>query len=672
MTPTVARSGTTRSRFALRKFRSLERKLPVLMTAVLAVVLASSLFLTYGTLALSAESAARDRLQRAVREVGASIAAGARERALQLRAAALSAEVRRALLAPSDSAAARAALAHLVRPDSLRLELWNAAAERIASTAQGDTSWPAPFTPASAASTALGRARAAGEVRRGSSAAEQPTGVSFTTMYARRGAVFFWGVVPVFHAGRVIGYVAQERRLTGPARATQSLRELTGEDVSMFLRNLDGSLWASAPGDPATPPTDRDSGAAGITQRRTGVGRVIVTEAGVAGTPWIAALETPLRSVRARARATAVTLAIVSVILVAIGAALTLGISRSVTRPLVALTRAAEGIAEGSYDHAVSARARNDEIGRLAESFAQMADEIAASHRELERRVSDTQSSADALERANQQLQEAIRDAEIARQDAERASRAKSDFLAVMSHELRTPLNAIAGYAQLIELEVFGAVNDAQRDALARIARSQAHLLGLINSVLNFAKIDAGQVDYAITDVPLGEVLAGVEPLVAPQMRAKTLAFDYQRCDPDVLVRADADKLQQIVLNLLTNAIKFTPPGGRIGIECEVEEHVVHVHVRDTGVGIPPDRLHEVFEPFVQGERALNRPNEGVGLGLAIARDLARGMAGSLSVDSQLGSGSVFTVSVPRSARGASTRGSPTPSRAHKTSGTRR
>ena len=640
MTPTGARPRTARPRFALRGPRSLERKLPLLMTVVLAAILASSLFLTYGTLALAAEAAARERLQRAVREIGGSVAVSARERAAQLQGVARSAQTVRALLTPADTAAAHAALAAIVRLDSLQIELWNAAAEPVASLGRSTETWPAPRTRRAAA------VAAERDVRIGEAT---ESGVSFTPMYARDSGVYFWGIAPAFRGDRVIGYVVQERRVVGPARATQFLRELIGEDVSMFLRNRDGSFWASAPGAPARPATNRDSGSSGVTQFRPGLGRVIATEAAVAGTPWIAVLETPIRSVRARARATAATLALISLILVAIGAGLTWGISRSVTRPLVGLTRAAEGIAEGTYDSGVRiSTTRDDEIGRLARTFEQMADEIAATHRELERRVSDTQSSADALERANRQLQDAIRDTEIARQDAERASRAKSDFLAVMSHELRTPLNAIAGYAQLLELEVFGAVNDAQRDALARIARSQAHLLGLINSVLNFAKIDAGQAEYTIADVLLDEVLVGVEPLVAPQMRAKGLVFTYRPCEADLLVRADAEKLQQVVLNLLTNAIKFTPAGGRITLECETDDRMAHVRVRDTGVGIPADRLQRVFEAFVQGDRALNRPNEGVGLGLAIARDLARGMDGSLSVESRVGEGSVFTVSVPR------------------------
>jgi signal transduction histidine kinase len=396
------------------------------------------------------------------------------------------------------------------------------------------------------------------------------------------------------------------------------------------MRNAAGDLWASSPGDPAAAPLRRDTTATGTFNVRPGIGRTIVGEAAVAGTPWVAVLETPVRSVHARARTTLLTLALLSLLLIAGGAALSWAISRRVTRPLGSLTDAAEAIARGDEARRVE-DGGGDEIGRLAASFNQMASEVAASRRELERRIVE---------------------AEQARAEAERASRAKSDFLAVMSHELRTPLNAIGGYAQLLEMGVHGPVNDAQRDALVRLGRSQAHLLRLINDVLNFAKLDAGQVQYAVADVLLDETLASLDPLVAPQVSAKGLRFTWQSCgDLSLAVRADPDKLQQVVLNVVTNAIKFTPAGGSIAIECDATDDRVRIRVRDTGVGIPAERLPFIFEPFVQGDRALNRPHEGVGLGLAISRDLARGMGGDLTVESVVGGGSVFTISLPRGAK---------------------
>ena len=242
----------------------------------------------------------------------------------------------------------------------------------------------------------------------------------------------------------------------------------------------------------------------------------------------------------------------------------------------------------------------------------------------------------------------ARQEAEKARGVAEAASRAKSEFLAVMSHELRTPLNAISAYAELIEMGVHGPVTAEQRADLARIQRGHRHLMGLINGVLNYSRLEAGAVHYEVRDVALDEVLATCEALVAPQASAKRLALTFDGCDAELTVRTDGDKLQQIVLNLLSNAVKFTEPGGHVTLGCTPGIDAVAITVSDTGHGIPPEHLERIFEPFVQVDSRLTRTHEGVGLGLAISRDLARGMGGDLTVESSLGSGSTFTLLLPR------------------------
>ena len=243
-----------------------------------------------------------------------------------------------------------------------------------------------------------------------------------------------------------------------------------------------------------------------------------------------------------------------------------------------------------------------------------------------------------------------LRDAEQARRAAEEANRAKSAFLAAMSHELRTPLNAIGGYVELIDMGLRGPVTEQQHEDLARIQRSQEHLLGLINDVLSFVRLDTGHVRYHIDRVPVGATLQRVEELVLPQLRAKQLQYARVPCDSSLTLRADDEKVRQILVNLLTNAIKFTEAGGCITVSCAAEGsgERVAIRVRDSGSGIPRDRLEQIFEPFVQLGRQLNHPTDGVGLGLAISRDLARRMEGDVTADSEPGRGSTFTLTLPR------------------------
>jgi signal transduction histidine kinase len=240
-------------------------------------------------------------------------------------------------------------------------------------------------------------------------------------------------------------------------------------------------------------------------------------------------------------------------------------------------------------------------------------------------------------------------DAEHARARADEANNAKSEFLAAMSHELRTPLNAIAGYVQLVELGIHGPVTEAQRTALARVQRSQQHLLSLINDVLNFAKLEAGRIEYRLEDVSLAEAIADVACMVEPQIAAKGLEYAVHATRD--AVRADREKLQQILLNLLSNAIKFTDRGGRVAVEVcgrdDAKPGIVSLRVADTGCGIPIDKREVIFDPFVQVSARLIRANEGTGLGLAISRELARGMSGDLRVDGEEGSGSIFTLTLP-------------------------
>jgi PAS domain S-box-containing protein len=248
---------------------------------------------------------------------------------------------------------------------------------------------------------------------------------------------------------------------------------------------------------------------------------------------------------------------------------------------------------------------------------------------------------------ARREIERLFTESERARADAEMANRAKSEFLAVMSHELRTPLNAISGYTELLDMGIHGPVNDEQRTALGRIRLSQHHLLGLINEVLDYARIETGTIEYDLEDVDVRGALLDAESLVAPQALLKDHTLEVTECPPGLSVRADTEKLRQILVNLLSNATKFTDRGGRIELACSLADERVTIAVRDSGIGIPADKLAAIFDPFVQVRGGLTRQHEGTGLGLAISRDLARGMGGELTVSSEVGVGSRFCLVLP-------------------------
>ena len=231
--------------------------------------------------------------------------------------------------------------------------------------------------------------------------------------------------------------------------------------------------------------------------------------------------------------------------------------------------------------------------------------------------------------------------------DAEASSRAKSGFLAAMSHELRTPLNAISGYAQLMQDGLAGAVSEQQREYLTRIIISQQHLLAIVNDLLNYSRIEAGEVTYERAPVPMREVVDRVIGMVTPQAERKRLELALGDCSLDIVALADQLKTEQIVLNLVSNAVKFTPGTGSVSVSCGRLEGAVTIEVRDTGPGIPADKLQAIFEPFVQLGRTLTSTHEGAGLGLAISRDLARAMGGDVTVESTLGAGSTFLLRLP-------------------------
>jgi signal transduction histidine kinase len=240
-------------------------------------------------------------------------------------------------------------------------------------------------------------------------------------------------------------------------------------------------------------------------------------------------------------------------------------------------------------------------------------------------------------ERSREQLR-------AARDVAREANRAKAEFLAVMSHELRTPLNAIAGYAELLSLGLPGPLNQKQSDAVMRIRTNQLHLLALIDDVLSFARIEAGNTPIKPEPVPVCEALDSLEAVLRPDLARHELTYVWNGCDASLLARADPVKLRQILLNVLGNAIKFTPPGGRIEMSARQSGDRISICVSDTGIGIAPEKIDRVFDAFFQGQSGTTREYPGVGLGLSISRDFARAMGGEIHVESAPRNGCTVTI----------------------------
>ncbi|HSU96635.1 MAG TPA: ATP-binding protein [Gemmatimonadaceae bacterium] len=263
--------------------------------------------------------------------------------------------------------------------------------------------------------------------------------------------------------------------------------------------------------------------------------------------------------------------------------------------------------------------------------------------------------------RAEEHARQAERE-RAARAEAEAANRAKSEFLATMSHELRTPLNAVLGYAQLLEMGVGGTLRPEQQQQVDRILTSGRHLLGLVNEVLDLAKVDAGRLSVQIAPTSADETVDAAATLLRPTAEAVGVALTVTRMDQSsVYYDGDEDRVRQILVNLLSNAVKFTEGGGAVELKygeanrpdpearLGSRDGCIFFRVTDTGTGIPSDQLSRIFEPFVQVDSGHTRPNDGSGLGLAISRRLARLMRGDITVHSTVGEGSTFTLWLPSS-----------------------
>ncbi len=248
---------------------------------------------------------------------------------------------------------------------------------------------------------------------------------------------------------------------------------------------------------------------------------------------------------------------------------------------------------------------------------------------------------------------------QAARTEAEAASQAKSEFLAIMSHELRTPLNAVLGYTDLLQLGVAGSLSDEQRQQLRRISASGRHLLSLVNEVLDLARIESGRLNVERRPIRTTEVADAALVMIQPQAEARGLSLSRTETATSPVCLGDSDRVRQILVNLLGNAVKFTPVAGTVTVDIGEADAAepgarvrgdgpwVYIRVSDTGPGIPPEQHEQIFAPFVQAQSGHTRRKDGTGLGLTISRRLARLMSGDVTVHSVLGDGAVFTLWLP-------------------------
>ncbi len=235
-----------------------------------------------------------------------------------------------------------------------------------------------------------------------------------------------------------------------------------------------------------------------------------------------------------------------------------------------------------------------------------------------------------------------------ARSEAELATQVKSELLAKVSHETRQPVHATVGWIDMLDLGLHGPLTDAQREALRRIKSNQSRLLSVLNDLLDISRIQAGKLELRVRETRVVDVIDTVESAVAPLMSSKGISYEFNRPDAGVRVLADPDHLVGILTNLLSNSAKFTPRDGKVTARCHVQDTTVYISVEDTGIGIPEAMWERVFEPFFQVESGFTRTTVGTGLGLAISREAARAMGGDVTVESTMGVGSCFTVSLPR------------------------
>ncbi|CAN5893928.1 hypothetical protein BH23GEM9_BH23GEM9_35150 [soil metagenome] len=488
--------------------------------------------------------------------------------------------------------------------------------------------------------------------------------ISYGPFFESGSAGRYWVTIPVRQGGRTLGHIHQLRNV-GSTSVAERLEPLLGRNIEIYFANREGAGWVALDGafsGNASPVTI--TGAPFARTGHDGASHYSVARP-VAATDWLLVVDMPMNTVLSATRTVARRVLATGFLLMLLGGLAAWLVSRSVTAPLRRLGYAADAIAAGDYSRRTGIE-RTDEIGHLAHSFDAMAGHVETTHVELEHRFQEARVLAAELSDANARLRHAVDEIDAARSEAQQASRAKSEFLATISHEIRTPINAIIGYTDLMELGLAGPLSAQQQDYVERIRRSSDHLTTLVNDVLDFAKLESGQMRVSHDVRSARQTIDAAVSMLQAHAAARRIDVRTD-CAVETVFLGDDHRVQQILLNLLSNALKFTPEHGTISVSCQRRASHAHpplpdesdhhewtcVSVTDSGIGIPADQHERIFQPFVQAQSGYTRPHGGAGLGLAISRSLARLMGGDISVESRPGDGASFTVWLPHPAGSA-------------------
>lgn len=446
--------------------------------------------------------------------------------------------------------------------------------------------------------------------------------VTLGVPYSANSGMYYWSVIPVATAGGARGFVAEQRRLRASPTIDQQLKGFTGQDISMYYAAVGAEVWTGLGGVPITPKFDVSVLPDSFNIKTAAGEKLLGVKSRLKGTSWFIVFTINEDAVTARSDSFLRKMFGTGLVLLLVGMLGAWWVSRRVTQPLKSLTVAAKQVAGGNF----STRERvqtNDELGELAGAFNTMAERIGHSHALLGARIQESEALAKQLHRA---------------------SEAKSEFLAMMSHELRTPLSAIAGYAEILQLGMRGELNPAQRLDLSRIQANQVHLLRIINDILDLAQVESGQLVVTTQPVALRDVVSDLDPIILPLIVEKSIRYSVHENLLPLAVVAERDRVTQVLVNLVANATRFTKSGGEISLHSSMVDGRVKLHVTDTGSGIPVDKQEAIFQPFVQVENGPSRRAQGTGLGLAISRRIVEAMGGTLTVSSEPGVGSTFTM----------------------------